>query len=138
MNSKELRPWWLRKRILLPLILLVGVVIAGVIAFVNSDTSTIVVYNETSAPLPPLLIRACGQERSFSALAERESVQFTLKPSGSETAVHLELATDPAWKWEGELIRPRGGCHVTIRLWPDRQIEAYTEISWLQRTFGGK
>lgn len=138
MNPNQLRPWWLRKRILFPLVLLAGVALAGVIAFENSGVSTVVIYNETSAPLPPLLVRACGQERSFSTLAERESVQFTLKPTGGETAVHLELATDPAWKWEGESIKSRGGYRVSIRLWPDRQVEVYTEISWLQRTFGGK
>jgi hypothetical protein len=138
MNPIPLRPWWLRKRILFPLVLLIGVAIASVIAFINSDTSTIVIYNETGAPLPPLLVRACGQERSFATLAERESVQFTLKPTGGESAVHLDLATDPAWKWEGELVRSHGGYRVTIRLWTDRQVEAYTEISWLQHTFGGK
>lgn len=138
MKPNQLRPWWLRKRVLFPLVLLAGVAIAGVIAFINSDTSTIVIYNETGSPLPPLLVRACGQERSFAMLAERESVEFKLKQSGDESAVHLELAADPAWKWEGELVRPHGGYRVSIRLWPDRQVEAYTEISWLQRTFGGK
>ena len=134
MNPHQLRPWWLRKRLLLPLILLVGVAIAGVIAFVNSAASTIVIYNETGAVLPPLLVRVCGQERSFAALAERESVEFRLKPGG-ETPVHLELATDPAWKWDGELVRPHGGYRVTIRLWPSGQVEAFTEISWWQKTF---
>ncbi len=138
MNHNQLPPWWLRKRIIFPLVLLVGVGVAGTVAFVNSDTSTIVVYNETGARLPPLLVRACEQEKSFATFAERESVQFALKPSGSETTVHLELATDPAWKWEGELIHSHGGYRVSIRLWPDRQVEAYTEISWLQRMFGWK
>ncbi|MEI8288837.1 MAG: hypothetical protein WCH99_05145 [Verrucomicrobiota bacterium] len=138
MNPNQLRPWWLRKRIVFPFMLIVGVAIAGVVAFVNSDTSTIVVYNETGNPLPPLLVRACGQQRSLSSLAERESVQFALKSSGGETAVCLELATNPAWKWEGQSIKPHGGYRVSIRLWPDRQVEAYTEISWLQQTFGGK
>jgi len=135
MNPNQLRPWWLHKRALLPLILLVGVGGAGVIAFVNSVASTIVIYNETGNPLPPLLVRASGQERSFSPLAERESVEFKLKPGGGETAVHLELATDPPWKWNGELIRPRGGYRITIRLWPGGQVEAFTEISWWQKTF---
>jgi hypothetical protein len=138
MKPNQLRPWWLRKRILFPLVLLAGVTSAGVMAFINSNTSTIVIYNETGNPLPPLLVRACGQERGFPTLAERESVQFALKPSGGETPVQLELATDPAWKWEGELIKPHGGYRVSIRLWPDRQVEAYTEISWLQRTFSVK
>ena len=135
MNPNPLRPWWLRKRILFPLILLVGIGVTGLIAFLNSDASTIVIYNETDNPLPPLLVGACGQTRTFRALADQESVRFTLKPDGSESAIHLELATDPPWKWDGELVRPHGGYRVTIRLWPSGQVEAFTEISWWQKTF---
>jgi len=138
MNPTQLRPWWLRKRVLFPLVLVVGVGFAGVFSFVNSNASTIVVYNETGASLPPLLIRACGQERSFSSIEERASVQFALQPGGIQSAVGLELATNPAWKWEGELVKPTGGYRITIRIWRDNQVEAYTDISWWQKTFGGK
>jgi hypothetical protein len=133
MNPIPLRPWWLRKRILFPLVLLVGIGITGLIAFVNSDASTIVIYNETDNPLPPLLVGACGQMRTFPALADQESVCFALKPDGAESAIHLELATDPPWKWDGELIRPHGGHRVTIRLLPDGQVEAFDQISWWRR-----
>ena len=133
MNPIPLRPWWLRKRILFPLVLLVGIGITGLIAFVNSDASTIVIYNETDNPLPPLLVGACGQMRTFPPLADQESVRFALKPDGAESAIHLELATDPPWKWDGELIRPHGGHRVTIRLLPDGQVEAFDQISWWRR-----
>ena len=133
MNLNPLRPWWLRKRILFPLVLLVGIGVTGLIAFVNSDASTIVVYNETDNPLPPLLVRACGQTRTFPTLADQESVNLALKPDGAESGIHLELATDPPWKWDGELIRPRGGHSVTIRLLPDGQVEAFDQISWWRR-----
>jgi len=135
MNPNPPRHWWLRKRVLLPLLLLVGVSGAGVISFLNSDASTIVIYNETGKTLAPLRVRACGQERSFPALAERESVQFTLQPGGGETKVAVDLATDPLWKWDGELVRPRGGYRVTIRLWPDGQVEAFTQMSWWRQPF---
>ena len=135
MNPKPSRPRWLRKRIIFPLVLLIGTVITGVIAYEESDTSTIVVYNETGNPLPPLLVRACDQQRSFPVLADRESVQFALNPGGGESAVHLELATEPSWKWDGGLVKPHGGQRVTIRLWPGGQAEAFTEISWWQKTF---
>ena len=135
MNSSPLRPWWLRKRVLLPLALVTGVAAAAVLAFWRSDRSTIVVYNETGRPLPPLLIRACGQERSCPVLSERESVRFKLRPEGEETAVRLELAADPTWKWEGDPITPRGGRRLTIHLWPGGQVEAYAEISWWRKRF---
>ena len=95
MNPNQLRSWWLRKRILFPLTLLIGVAATSLIAFVNSDSSTIVIYNETDSPLPPLLVRACGQTRTFSMLEDQESGRFALKPEGAESAIHLELATDP-------------------------------------------
>jgi len=133
MKPTPSRPWWLRKRLLFPLVLLVGSATAALIAFLNSDTSTIVVYNETGNPLPPLLVRACGQTRTFSTLADQESIRVQLHPRGGESAVHLELATSPVWKWEGELICPHGGHRVTIRLLPDGQVEAFDQISWWRR-----
>jgi len=133
MNPTRSRPWWLRKRILFPLVLVIGLAVTGLIAFVNSDTSTIVVYNETGNPLPPLLIRACDQTKTFASLADQESICFVLKPNGAESVIHLELATDPPWKWEGENIRPHGGRRVSIRLLPDGQVEAFDQISWWRR-----
>jgi hypothetical protein len=135
MKPTSSRPWWLRKRILFPLLLLAGVAVTGVIAYFNSAASTIVIYNETGNPLPPLLVRAGDQTRTFPALADQESIRIALKPGGGESAVHLELATEPPWKWDGATIQPRGGQRVTIRLWPDGQVEAFTEISWWQKTF---
>ena len=127
------RPLWLRKRFLFPIALIIGLGVTATIAFVNSDVSTIVVYNETSGPLPPLLVRACGQERSFPPMPERGSVRVALKPVGSESVIHLELATEPPWQWEGELVSPRGGQRVTLRLWRDGQVEAFSDVSWWRK-----
>lgn len=133
MNPNPLPPRWLRKRILFPLGFVVGIIGTSLIAFMNSDASTIVIYNETNNPLPPLLVGACGQTRTFPALADQESVRFALKPDGAEGPIHLELAADPPWKWDGELIRPHGGHRVTMRLLPDGQVEAFDQVSWWRR-----
>jgi len=133
MNKPTRCPWWLRKRMLFPFALLVGVIVVGVIAFENSDTSLIIIYNETGHLLPPLLVRACGQERSFAALAEQESIRIALAPRGTESAVYLELGTEPPWRWEGPLVKPLGGDRVTIRLLPGGQAEAFEDVSWWRR-----
>ena len=133
MKPNPSRLWWSRKRILFPLALLVGLAVTTLIAYNNSDLSTIMIYNETGNPLPPLLIRACGQTRTFAALADQESVRIALAPRGAESAVHLELGTEPPWRWEGPLVKPRGGGRVTIRLLPGGQTEAFEDVSWWRR-----
>lgn len=137
MNAPAFRPWWLRKRILFPLALLAGGLVAGLVAFVSTDASTIVIYNETGQALPPLFVRVCGQTRTFATLADGESVRVQLTPEGVASVIHLELGTEPPWQWDGDLIKPDGGYRVTIRLWPGNQVEAYTDISWLRRVLGG-
>jgi len=133
MNAKQLRPWWLRKRFLFAGIFPVGLLLAAAVAYFNSDASSVVVYNVTGHTLPPLLIGACGQSRTFSGLEDQGSVCFNLKSEGGKTPVHLELAVDPPWTWDGQMIKPHGGETVTIRLWPNGQVEAYHEIScWHQ------
>lgn len=135
MNKKPLRPWWLRKRVVLPLLLLVAVPAAVVVALIRSDTSSIVVYNETGGALPPLLVQACNQSRTFTQMDDQDSVRLRLQPHGTAGKIHLELATDPAWTWDGEQIEPHGGYRVTIRLLPDHQVETFTDISWWRKTF---
>jgi len=130
MDKKQLRPWWLRKRFvffgLFPLALLVSVAVA----YVDSDTSNVVVYNNTGKTLPPLLVKACGQERSFRGVDDQASVCLRLEGAGGATPVHLELATDPLWKWDGQSITPAGGVTVTVRLWPGGQVDAFRQVSW--------
>jgi hypothetical protein len=135
MTAKNSRPRWLRKRILFPLCLLVCLPIAGVVAYLNSAASSIVIYNETGAALPPLLVSACGQTWTFPSLADQESIQLEPKRGGNQSAIHLEVASQPPWKWDGATIKPDGGQIVSIRIWSGGQIEAFTEISWWRKTF---
>jgi hypothetical protein len=124
---------WLRKRVLIPLSLPLAVLLAGVVAYLRSDTSTIVVFNETGRTLPMLLIRACGQQKMFPPLAEEESVRFELKPRGGLSPVSLELATNPAWTWEGGTVKSRGGYRMVVRLLPKGEVESYTDMSWWRK-----
>lgn len=130
MNRKQLRPWWLRKRVFFALLFPMALALAVLVAFLSSDTSKIVVYNMTGHTLPPLLVQACGQSRTFAVVEDQASVVFELKPTGSASAVHLALAKDPPWNWEGQSIKPHGGISVTIRIWSNDQVEAYQDVSW--------
>ncbi len=130
MKTEQLRPWWLRKRFLFAGLFPVALLLAACVAYFSSDGSSVIVYNETGKTLPPLLVRACGQSRTFTSLGDQESVCFNLKSTGDSTPVRLELATDPPWSWEGSSIKPQGGITVTIRLWPNGQAEPYRQVSW--------
>jgi hypothetical protein len=134
-NPKQLRPWWLKKRVVFTLAFPVLVLAAAGVAYVDSDTSSIVVYDETGHALPPLLVQACGQTRTFTEVEDQNSICFRLKPSGNRTPVHLELAGDPPWTWDGPPITPTGGVTVTVRLWPNHQVENYLTVSWWRELF---
>lgn len=126
-SSGPIRP---RRRVVLIAVLICGLALAIPTAIIVADRSSVVIYNETGAVLPPVVIRACGQQRVFTGLPEQGSVEWELRAQGTESAVQLELASDPPWRWEGCLIRPHGGFRVTIRLWPQGQVEAYPSRSW--------
>ena len=135
MKRSQLRPMWLRKRVVLPVAFVVGTSVAAVIAMIRSDTSTIVIYNETGLPLPPLIIQACHQSKTFPHLDDEQSVRWRLQPHGLPGPIHLEVATTPLWTWDGDIIQSHGGYRVTIRLETGNQVEAYTDYSWWRRTF---
>jgi hypothetical protein len=135
MKKSQLRPLWLRKRVVFPGAFIIGILVAAVIAMIRSDASTIVVYNETGAPLPPLLIQACNQTKTFTHLDDQQSVRWRLKPEGLPGPIHLEVAATPLWVWDGDTIQPQGGYRVTIRLQTGNQVESYIDYSWWRRAF---
>jgi hypothetical protein len=137
MNPDQIRPRWLRKRVWLPLILIAGVVVASVIAFLNSDASTIIVYNETGSSIGVLKVSACDQEAVQRSLAEQESFRMKLKEAGAPGEIELETATSPPWQWRGGYVETRGGYRVTIRLWPNGEVELHTQISLWQQLLRG-
>jgi len=135
MNPTQLRPWWLRKRFLFPTIMALGLVVASVVAFVNSDASTIVVYNETGDSISAIKVAACGQETVLREMAEEESFRIRLKEAGTPGEIAIETAANPPWRWQGGYVQTRGGYRITIRLWPNGEVELHTQISLWQRLF---
>lgn len=131
------RCWYRRKRVLLPAALLALAAAALALAWSRSGASCIVVYNETGQDLPGLRLAACAQTKSFRSIPAEGSVRWELAPHGDASEIALELASEPPVKWEGAFVEPRGGYIVTLRLWPDGQVEGHTQVSYWQRVFNG-
>ena len=131
------RPWYRRKRVLIPLGSLVALTAATVFAVIRSDVSRIMIFNESGGPLPAVRLTACGQSRTFSNVPSEASVRWKLEQQGSGSEVSLELATEPPVRWSGSYIESRGGQHVTLRIWPDGQIEEHRQVSFWQRLVNG-
>lgn len=134
MNAKR---WYLRKRVLLPLMIAALFGLALWLAVSGSNVSRIIVYNESGDPLPAIRIRACGQTKVISGLPAEASVCWLLKDAGVASPIELEFASEPPRIWQGQLVAPRGGHRVTLRIWPDGQVEAHTQISFWQRWIAG-
>lgn len=130
------RPAWRRRRVLLPALALValGAALAG--AILRSNRSRIVLYNQTGEPLALLRLSACGQSTVVRDLPDEGSFRWKLNPAGSASDIEVELATDPPRRWRGSYVEPRGGYRVTLRIWPDGQVEEFVQISIWQRWSG--
>lgn len=133
MNPNPRRPWWLRKRSLLPLLFLLGLAFALVAAIARSDTSRIIVYNETGVPIGALRVTACGQETVLQNLDDDESYRWKLAKTGMPGEIGMETASNPPWRWHGGYIKPHGGYRVIISLMPDGEVELQNQISVWQR-----
>ena len=119
------RPWWQRPWIWLGIwSLLVPLVV--ILAFVRSNQSTIVVYNDTGLPLSALMIRACGQEFRLPRLASDNSFRVKLASEGGESDVVLSSIGEPIIDWAGGYIEPRGGYRIELRVRADGSV-VYSE-----------
>ena len=131
-----MKTYWLSKK---RFWILVGGALSVLIAFFISlrqaNVSWIVVYNMTGEPLPPLRIEACGQSRLTPPLPNEGSYRWKLAPRGTPSEIALEMAVDPPWRWRGGYIEPQGGYLVTLRIWPDRQVEEHFQFSFWQQVF---
>ena len=132
MLRKKPRHWWQRRRVWLGL-WGVLVIVVLVVAFVRSNHSAIVVYNETGFPLPPLAVIACGQEISVSGIAAEASKRIRLQESGTPSDLQIEiLAADPL-HWEGGYVEPIGGYRIEVRVLPDLSFQFGSQISIWRR-----
>ena len=126
-----------RKRILLPILLLAALLLASGIAWTRSRTSTVVIYNETGAQSPPFIIGVCGQTKLFDPIPEESSVRFRiLSTGGSGTPIRVEFLSNPPWQWVGGFVEPNAGNRVTLRVWPNQQVEIHHQVSFWQQLFG--
>lgn len=126
-----------RKRALLPLVSILFLAGATWAAVARSDRSRIIVYNQTGAPIAALKVSACDQVTVFRHLDDEGSFRWKLAPAGVAGEIELETAAEPPWRWRGASIQPRGGYRVTLRLWPDGQVEVHTQTSLWQQLFKG-
>lgn len=131
------RPWYRRKRVLLPLVSLAAISLTTIYAVIRSDISRIIVFNETGAPLAAIHLTACGQARTFPNVPTEGSIRWKLERHGSASEIGLQVATEPPVQWRGGYIESHGGYYVTLRIWPDGQIEEHRQISFWQRLVKG-
>ncbi|MCP5520288.1 MAG: hypothetical protein H7A46_01915 [Verrucomicrobiales bacterium] len=127
-----------RKRVLFPVLSLLLLGLATAVAVLRSDISSIVVYNETGAPVDTLRISACSQTATFYNLAEEGSIRWKLGAEGVPGPIGLETATEPPWTWRGGYAEPRGGYRVFLRLWPDGVVESHVQLSFWHRLVGNR
>jgi hypothetical protein len=135
--STTARSSWKKRRIILPALALLLVAVALAIAVIRSDTSEIMIYNDTGATLGPLTVRACGQQYMFNQIADETSVRIQSSKGGPASPVELKISGEPAWHWEGSYLESRGGYLVFVHLRPGMEVETNTQISiWQQALFG--
>jgi hypothetical protein len=127
------RPFYRRKRFLIPGAATAALLAAFAAAFLRSDASKIILYNKTEAPMPHIKIMACGQTCVFPPSPDDASYRWRLDPTGDPGEILIESAADPPWKWQGGFIAPNGGYRVSLRVWPDHEVEVHTQISFWQR-----
>jgi hypothetical protein len=135
--TKKTCPWYRRKRLLIPLSLLLVLLVALAGAVIRSDVSRIIVFNETGGALAAIHLTACGQSITFSKVPTEASVRWKLQPHGSPSEINLEVAKEPPLQWHGAYIESQGGYVITLRIWPDGQVEEHRQITFWQRLLKG-
>ena len=108
------KPWWKRRRLWWPLAAALAIGGAATFAWLDADTSRIIVYNQTGDPLASVTIAACGQTKTFREVDDDVSVRFKLLPTGGASAITIFVNAEE--RWQGDYIEPSGGYRAIIRL----------------------
>ena len=132
------RPWWLRKRLLLPIAALFLFVLVLIYAAASSNNSKIMVSNETASPIHGVEILACGQRFAIAVIAPDESVRFDLEPGGDTGNVLFTVAGTTNWNSSTHFIAPTGGHRLVFRLRPGGWLESRQYRSWFQEYILGR
>lgn len=117
--------------------MLLAMALTAGLAVIRSNTSRIIVFNETGKALAAVRLQACGQSRTFNNVPVDGSVRWKLEKHGAASEVSLEVATEPPLQWHGSYVECRGGYAVTLRIWQDGTIEEHRQISFWQRMLKG-
>ena len=125
------RKWWQHRRVRWPLGLALVLLLATATAILNSDTSRVVVDNDSGATILELSVSAAGRTKVFHNLDDRESV--TLPLGGGGAPGEIVIITNGAILYRGHYIEPRGGHRATVRLRRDGQVEVLDSVSFWQR-----
>ena len=131
------RSYLRRKRVLLPLLSLVGLLASVVVAILRSETSRIIVYNQTGETIAAIKLDACGQSAVFRNVEDDGSVRWKLEKSEAAGEVELETGPTPEIHWKGASVHARGGYMVTLRVWSDGTVEDHTQITLWYRLVHG-
>ncbi len=121
------------RRFLIPVAIMALTLVAGAIGIYKSNTSSIIVYNQTGRELSVLKVVGCAQTAVFYRLADEDLVRLKLVPEGQPSEIDIEATGQKPIRWKGGYIEPKGGYRVTLRLWPDGTVELHTQISFWHR-----
>jgi hypothetical protein len=123
--------WWRRRRFWWPVataILLAG---SSAWSYLQSNLTSIVVYNETGSKIEAITVSACGTAETFQDVNSRESVRLVIKDQG--TASEIEVSTNGVSFWRGDYVEANGGYRAIVHLRHDGETESSVKISWWQR-----
>lgn len=123
------KPLWQRRRVLWPAIVVLLVITVIAASLISSNTSWVVVCNNTGVAIPELTISACGQSRRFRDIEDGASVVLKLAPRGGASEVAVSLR-GPKPLWHGDYIEPTGGYQAIVRLGRNGEVEYSMAISW--------
>jgi|GEM_PF-1360880 len=132
------KPWWLRKRVLLPIVALLAVVAVGWFTIAGANESKVMVYNETGQTVRNIEVLACGQRFQIPELAHEESIRFDLDPVGESGETTLAVLGTTNWNSSGNLMEPTGGFRMFFKLHPGGHLEVRSYRSWFQTAILGK
>jgi len=122
-----------RRRFLVPMALVILTLVAIAVGIYKSNTSSIVVYNQTGRELTVLKVVGCSQTAVFQGLADEDSVRMELLPLGDASEIEIETTGSKPIRWKGGYIEPKGGYFATLRVWPDGTVELHTQVSFWHR-----
>lgn len=134
--AEKPRPWWRKKRVLLPALFLVVAVAAMLVAVLGSSRSQVILYNDTGGELANITIEACGQSDHLAHLDDGESHRFSLKPGAPPSDIALVIDGDAPIRWRDGFMEAQGGYTTFLHVRRGGVVEWDVEISPIRKLLG--